>query len=250
MTIRVFKKRRLYNFLTELEGSSSHFITLYIRPSSFPDYIHSLSVNSKPGRYLDEVREAVNTKAVISKAEEYKTGAAIFWEENESKYIILPPFPITENKFLIDRLDTSLLYKILERKYIVGVVLVTWGSYAIGIFDGNNLVESKIGTGYIQKRHKKGGRSQKRFARRTEEQKKDFLRRVSNRIEEKFRNYTLDYIFFGGNKLIRKPLIKESKYLESRIEKISGRTLNIRYADKEALYCSLEEITQSLVFIC
>jgi len=53
--------------------------------------------------------------------------------------------------------------------------------------------------------HRKGERSEKRFARRTEEQKKDFLRKVSNKIEEEFKTYKLDYIFFGGNRLVRAP---------------------------------------------
>jgi peptide subunit release factor 1 (eRF1) len=163
--------------------------------------------------------------------------------------MVLPPFPLNENKTSIGELDTSLLYETLERKYIIGVALVAWGSYAIGVFDElGNLVESKTGTGYIHKEHKKGGRSQKRFARRTEEQKKDFLRKVSNRIAERFKNYTLDYIFFGGNRLIYRPLLKECKYLESETGKISARTLGVRYVDKEALNHSLEEITKSLIF--
>jgi hypothetical protein len=47
----------------------------------------------------------------------------------------------------------------------------------------------------------------------TEEQKKDFLRKVSNRINEEFKTYKLDYIFFGGNRLIHALLLREYKYL-------------------------------------
>jgi hypothetical protein len=82
----------------------------------------------------------------------------------------------------------------------------------------------------------------------TEEQKKDFLRKVSNRIEEEFENYTLDYIFLGGNRLIRAALLGECKYLQREAQKISQRVLNLRYADKETLNHSLREITKSLVF--
>ena len=161
---------------------------------------------------------------------------------------MLPPFPIRENKVSIGELDTQLLYETLEQKYTIGVILVTWGSYSIGIFHHGNLVESKTGTGYIHKEYKKGGRSEKRVARRTEEQKKDFLRKVSNRIEERFRNYSPDSIFFGGNRLIRKPLLEQCQYLEFKVHKTSPRTLNVRYADRQALSHSLEEITESLLF--
>jgi len=118
----------------------------------------------------------------------------------------------------------------------------------MGVFRRDNLMKSKTGTGYIHKEHRKGGRREKRFARRTEEQKKDFLRKVSNRIEEEFKNYTLDHIFLGGNRLIRAPLLRECKYLQREAQKISRRVLNIRYADKEALNHSLTEITNSLLF--
>jgi hypothetical protein len=67
----------------------------------------------------------------------------------------------------------------------------------------------------------KKGRGTKRFAHRTEAQKKDYLRKVSNRIEEEFENYTLDHIFFGGNNLIRTTLLREYKYLKRETQKIS-----------------------------
>jgi len=128
--------------------------------------------------------------------------------------------------------------------------LVAWGSYSIGIFQGDDLVESKTGTGYIHKEHRKGERSERRFTRRTEEQKRDFLRKVSNRIEERFKNYTMGHILFGGNRLIRKPLLKECTYLELEAYKISKGILNIKHASTEALNHSLEEITKPLVLAC
>ena len=241
-------KRKLYSLLAKLKTSPGDYITLYAKPSSFPHYLDGLSLQPKCRIYADEIKGSVKIKTVVQGAEKHNTGAAIYWPKNGNKYIVLPPFAITEDKVSIGELDTSLLYEALEQEYIMGVMLVTWGSYSIGVFDHDNLIELKTGTGHIHKEHRKGGRSEKRFARRTEEQKKDFLRRVSNRIEERFKNYYLDYIFFGGNRLILKPLLKECKYLELRVHRISGRILDTRHADKEALNCSLEEITKSLIF--
>ena len=245
---KAVSKRKLYNLLAKLKTSPGDYLTLYVKPSSFPHYINELLLEPKYRIRGDEIKEAVNTKAVIQEAERYKTGATIFWQEIGNRYIVLPPFPIRENKVFLAKLDTSLLQETLERKYTIGVVLVTWGSYALGIFHGDDLIESKVGTVYIHKEHKKGGRSQKRFARRTEEQKRDFLRKVSNRIEERFKNHTLDYIFFGGNRLISKPLLTECRYLELESDKISARILNIRHTNKETLDHSLDEITKSLAF--
>jgi hypothetical protein len=247
MRSKFYTKAGLHRFLSSLEASAGDFVTAYVAPASFSDYAASLALGKKYGAHAVEIREAVKTKAVIDGASKYGTGAAIFWS-GFGKQIVLPSFPIAENRVSVGKLDVSALHEVLDRRYVIGVVLVTWGWYALGVFDGSSLVECKIGTGHIHKKQKKGGRSQKRFARRTEEQKKDFLRRVSNNIEERFGSFLPDHIFFGGNRLILKPLIGESRYLQTRTDKISSRILNVRYADREALVGSLAEITKSLVF--
>ena len=48
----------------------------------------------------------------------------------------------------------------------VGVLLVRRGGYAVGIFDGTELVSSKVGSRYVQGTTKAGGWSQQRYARR------------------------------------------------------------------------------------
>jgi hypothetical protein len=248
MEKEILSKTRLYALLSRLESSPGDYINLYIKPSSFPYCINELSLQPQYNTYAHEIKESVNIKAVAQKVEKYNTGVAVYWQENGNKYIVLPPFPITEDKISLGELDAFPLLEALEREYIIGAVVVAWGTYSIGVFHRDNLVASKTGTGYIHKEHRKGGRSEKRFARRTEEQKKNFLRKVSNRIEEEFKNYTLDYIFLGGNRLIYAPLLKECKYLQREAQKISRRVLNLRYANRKVLNQSLRDIKSSLVF--
>jgi len=247
MRSQLYTKVGLHGFLSSLEDTADDSVTVYITQASFPDYADSLRPDKKYNTQFAEIREATKTEAVVDSVKKYGTGVAIFWGR-QSKQIVLPAFPITRSEVAEGVFDTSVLQEVIDSKYLIGVVMVTWGWYALGIFDGGNLVECKIGTGYIHKEHKKGGSSQKRFARRTEEQKKDFLRRVANRIEERFGSYMPDFIFFGGNRLILKPLIEESRYLQTRTDRISPRILNVRYADREALMGSLDEINKSLVF--
>jgi hypothetical protein len=52
------------------------------------------------------------------------------------------------------------------RERTVGVLLVRRGGYAVGVFTGTRVLQSKVGTGYVQGRTKAGGWSQQRFARR------------------------------------------------------------------------------------
>jgi hypothetical protein len=52
------------------------------------------------------------------------------------------------------------------RKRLVGVLLVRRRAHAVGIFDGEELIASKVDTTYVQGSTRAGGWSQQRFARR------------------------------------------------------------------------------------
>jgi hypothetical protein len=58
----------------------------------------------------------------------------------------------------------------VARERVVGVLLVRLGGHAAGVFAGRRLVESKVGRRNVHGRHKAGGQSQQRFARRREGQ--------------------------------------------------------------------------------
>jgi hypothetical protein len=66
------------------------------------------------------------------------------------------------------RLD-GLLRHVRQRRR-VGVLLVRLGGFAVGVFDGTQLVESKVDSRQVHGRAAAGGWSQKRFARRREGQ--------------------------------------------------------------------------------
>lgn len=239
-------RKRVCDFLAHLQASPEDYLTVYLTPSSLLRRATDSAV--EPAPFAEAITEALGNEVVFREAQRYGTGVVIFWSESESRLIVFPPFAVPEDKVSRGTPETLLLGHVLQRERTLGVVLVTWGSYAVGVFEGDNLVECKTGTGFIHRRHRKGGRSEKRFARRTEEQKKDFLRKVANRIEERFKGYPLEQIFFGGNRLILKPLLQECPYLGSEVDRISNRFLNVRYADREALFGSLEGVNKSLVF--
>jgi hypothetical protein len=52
------------------------------------------------------------------------------------------------------------------RRRRIGVLLVRRGGHAVGVFDGPDLVVSKVDSQYVQGTTKAGGSSQKRYARR------------------------------------------------------------------------------------
>lgn len=60
----------------------------------------------------------------------------------------------------------------VERVRRVGVLLVRRGGQAVGVFQGSNLVASKVDSSYVQGTTKAGGWSQQRYARRRANQSK------------------------------------------------------------------------------
>ena len=127
-----------------------------------------------------------------------KTGAVLFWG-SERKSLILPPFPIRE-KSITQGYHIEPLRSLLKHDYKIALVLVRLGSYAIGLCQGDRLVSSKVGTGLVHGRHKKGGSSQARFRRHREKQIESFLTRVCSHAQEHLeaQSKTLDYIVYGG----------------------------------------------------
>ncbi len=58
----------------------------------------------------------------------------------------------------------------IGRSRRVGLVLVRRGGYGVAVFQGSELVASKVGSSYVQGTTKAGGWSQQRFARRRDNQ--------------------------------------------------------------------------------
>jgi len=84
----------------------------------------------------------------------------------------------------------------------VGVLLVRLGGYAAGIFHGTDLVSSKVDSRLVHGRHKKGGSSQQRFARRRDNEVRDL---VSHAADVAARILlpavsTLDGVVLGGDR--------------------------------------------------
>jgi len=49
------------------------------------------------------------------------------------------------------------------------------GGFAVGVFEGERLIASKVGTRFVKGRHKKGGSSANRFRRRREKQERELV---------------------------------------------------------------------------
>ena len=81
-----------------------------------------------------------------------------------------PPFPPLTVLGERTGFDPGPLLDHVTRDRVVGVLLVRLGGHAAAVFSGRRLVASKVGSRQVHGRHRAGGSSQKRFARRREGQ--------------------------------------------------------------------------------
>ncbi|MFC2035154.1 Vms1/Ankzf1 family peptidyl-tRNA hydrolase [Chloroflexota bacterium] len=203
----LLSRTKMLFFLNELikfedPGSAS----LYIFPRSTVSEIEDLLAKIEKKPFPDELIQ------VITKS---KSGTVLFWSK-ERKYLILPPLPLRESKYY-DGYVTQPLQKLIEMDWRIGLILVHLGTYAIGICQGENILSSKVGTGLIHGRHKKGGSSQQRFQRRRQKQVQEFLDRVCTHIQRQFEPQMkqLDYIVYGGPYQTILQLQKRCSFLKS-----------------------------------
>ena len=120
----------MLDFLNKL-GENSDYITVYLTPNSFPHGLtHTLSGH---GNVSEQLQEAVSTDAVLRESDRYGTGAIIIWSQTGNKDIIIPPFTVTEERVLYGSPQLSPLRQLLEKERTFGLVLLNWGSYALGI---------------------------------------------------------------------------------------------------------------------
>ena len=78
-----------------------------------------------------------------------------------------------------DRVRAAPLLEEIAADHVVAALLVRLGGYAVGVFEGERLVASKVGSRFVKNRHKKGGSSANRFRRRREEQVADLVREAA-----------------------------------------------------------------------
>jgi len=197
----------MLSFLDEIEQApSSSAISLYIpRGFSTPEIEDLLQ---KGG-----VRSVPNELSQLASSS--KNGAVLLWGDIR-KCLVLPPFPLSE-KNAFDGYVTQPLHQLLTSDFMIGLVLVHLGSYAVGICHGEKLIFSKVGTGLVHGRHKKGGSSQQRFQRRRENQVQEFLDRVCLHAREQLEPHAqlVKYIAYGGPRQTVLLLQKRCPFLQS-----------------------------------
>lgn len=139
---------------------------------------------------------------VLVQAQRSSTGFMVFGSRQNKEFaytLVIPPFPV-QKTLAASYIETAPLLEMLDRPYMIGIVLIRLGSFAFGVSRGQNLIASKVGTGLVHGRHRQGGSSANRFARHREKQMEAFFTRACNYLREYFEPHEkqIDYMLYGG----------------------------------------------------
>jgi peptide subunit release factor 1 (eRF1) len=203
----------MLGFLDEIEQAPDHgAISVYIPPGFSAPEIEDLLLKGRAHSVPDELSQLATSS---------KNGSVLFWGDMR-KCLVLPPFPLSE-KTTFGGYVAEPLRLLLNSDFMIGLVLVHLGSYAVGICQGERLISSKVGTGLVHGRHKKGGSSQQRFQRRRENQVREFLDRVCLHTREHLEPHVqlIDHVVYGGPRQTVLLLQKRCPFLQS----LEGRVL-------------------------
>jgi peptide subunit release factor 1 (eRF1) len=141
-----------------------------------------------------------------------------------------PPFPPLDEALRGDRAgyDPAPLLDHVRRKRTVGVLLVRLGGHAAGVFDGEQLIDSKVGSRLVHGRHRKGGSSSGRFARRREGEARAALQAAADVAARVLVPAVarLDAVVLGGDRRALDEVLSDQRLAPLR-PLVSGRVLDV-----------------------
>jgi Actinobacteria/chloroflexi VLRF1 release factor len=115
--------------------------------------------------------------------------------------VVRPPFGLAHTG-AYETVRLQPLLEALAEDHVVAALLVRLGGYAVGVFQGERLAASKVGTRFVKGQHKKGGYSSNRFRRRREEQARALFEAAAEaavRVLEPWRE-RVEFAALGGDR--------------------------------------------------
>jgi len=142
--------------------------------------------------------------------------------------VIRLPFGLAhEGEYEAVRLEP--LFDALTADHVVAALLVRLGGYAVGVFEGERLVASKVGSRFVKGRHKKGGSSAGRFSRRRDEQARALIEEaseVATRVLEPWRD-RVEFAALGGDRTAVNGVLAASPELDWLSERALPRFFTV-----------------------
>ena len=126
---------------------------------------------------------------------------AVQIEAPDETVTVRPPFGLA-HEAEYETVELEPLFEALAADHIVAALLVRLRGYAVGVFDGERLVASKVGSRFVKGRHKKGGSSSGRFSRRRDEQARALIEAAAETAFQALDPWRdrAEYVALGGDR--------------------------------------------------
>ena len=141
-------------------------------------------------------------------------GGEVRIELADEAIVVRPPFGLP-HEHDYDTVRLAPLLEALAEDHVVAALLVRLGGYAVGVFEGERVVASKVGSRFVKNRHKKGGSSSNRFRRRRDEQARALIveaAEVAVRVLEPWRD-RVEFVALGGDRTAIREVLAASPQL-------------------------------------
>jgi len=167
-------------------------------------------------RYVgrDNVRKRLEPLAGKPGRTTYADGAVRI-ETADETITVRPPFALAHAR-VYENVELGPLFEELGRDHVVAAVLVRLGGFAIGVFEGERLVVSKVGSRFVKGRHKKGGSSSGRFRRRREEQERALIEAAAETARQVLEPHRdrIEHVALGGDRAAAARVVERLPWLE------------------------------------
>src|SRR5580765_5637917 len=153
-------------------------------------------------RYVgrENVRKRLEPLAGLPGRTTYADGSVRI-ETDDETITVRPTFGLA-HAHVYESVELGPLFEALAEDHVVAALLVRLGGYAVGVFEGERLAASKVGTRFVKGRHKKGGSSSNRFRRRRGEQERELVDAAAAeaaRVLEPWRG-RVEHVALGGDR--------------------------------------------------
>ncbi len=233
-------KARLLRLLDEAAGADWVCRTIYLTAEA------AAQVEAGRGaRAVGADDEAL--RLAMDAAGQTDTGLALFLGERRA-IAVCPPFPLSVDARR-DGMDAAPLRRLLRAEFVVGVVLLRLGRYAIGVLRGERLLASKTSARYVKNRHRAGGQAQRRFERSRERLVRELYDKTCETARTIFAPFELDYIMLGGEGGTLAGFAQRCRCIREFGGKALERRLAVDQPNQKALNGIAFEVYKSRVYL-
>ena len=204
--------------------------TLYLPPEQIRK---ADTLDSLPGAEAREIASRILPR--LREESDCPCGGVIFASSSAS-LLVLPPFPVPEFLYL-DGWQPEPLLKELQADRTIAAVLLRLGRFAVGVYRGRQLVDSKTDTRFVKGRHRAGGSSQRRFERRREHQARELFDEACQAVRDHLSPFEaeLKYLSLGGEAHTVAGFLERCPYLGGLGLTLLPRRLDVRVPNRASL---------------